>query len=123
MTLLAAKPVAPDNDYASIQLAAKAAGAPLTTNRVVMIMVFPTFVDARIAATGTSCRVSGVATRPDTSLVWSPRLPAQMANTRFVGSTRRSITVDIKTTAGGPWQTYTASSPSTLHWTAGTVMR
>ena len=117
-TRVAARRVATDNDYATIELAAKAVGAPLHVNSVVMIMVFPTFVDARIAASRTACTVRGVATLPDLSLTWTPSLPARWTNSRFVAATTRSIIVELQTQ--GTWHAYRATSPSRLHWIAGT---
>ena len=115
---VAAQRVASDNDYATIELAAKAAGAPLEGNSVVMIMVFPTFVDVRIAASRTACAVRGVATLSDPSLTWTPSLPPRWTNSRFVKATTRSVVVELQTR--GTWHTYRASTPQRLHWIAGT---
>ena len=116
-TRAAARPVAASNDYATIELAAKAAGAPLGPNGVVLVMVLPAFVDVRIAASPRACAVYGTATRPDPALRWSPPLPTTWSGARFVTSTTRSITVELKTSTG--WHRFRAVTPTRLHWIAG----
>ena len=115
-------------DYPTIQTAARGAGVTMTADRqVVQVMVFPTFVDTRVAAPGNSCRIIGAlanttgATPNATGrqpLVWTPPLPATLTGARFVTSSKGSITVELRTTIDGQWKRYVATSES-MRWISG----
>lgn len=126
----AARPVTVD--YRTIQAASRAAGVTMTSDRqVVAVMVYPTFVDTRVAATNNACQIIGAladtaGATPNAKgrapFVWTPPLPTKLDpkgfGARFVTSTRGSITIELRATSDAEWHRYVATSVS-MRWTSG----
>ncbi len=119
-------------DYRTIQAASRAVGVTMTSDRqVVAVMVYPTFVDTRVAATNNACQIIGAladtaGATPNAKgrapFVWTPPLPTKLDpkgfGARFVTSTRGSITIELRATSDAEWHRYVATSVS-MRWTSG----
>ncbi len=109
-------------DFLTLRAAAANVGVVLKSKRqVILISVYPTFVDTRVQATGSSCKIIGAVATPtkEGDWVWTPRLPAIATDTRYISSKLGVIKVELKTKSNGAWKLYTATSKS-MRWTSGT---